>query len=281
MASMIAMSKIVAGKNVRLFEVDDFVQTPLSDFPKDKAERILALAETIREHGLLSPIVVKDLGGGKKFRIIAGHRRFKAMQHLGKTTIDAKSIKGPVENEMTLSIIENVQREDLNAMEVAFGLEELMKLKHITKQSSLASLVQKSKGWVSQHMALLKADSNIQNEIRAGSLGLSAARALASLPPSEQAEALSEAKKESKAAGKPKVTTKSARRQVTKSTEKKKNAQKTLEPIAVREREQRDDCIRRFVEGKWGEEKPPQETVPLCRIFWKFLLDETRLIIKP
>jgi ParB family chromosome partitioning protein len=281
MATMIALKKITAGDNIRRIEgVEDFLNTPLSEFPERERQTILSLASTIEEHGLLNPITVKDLGGGKKYRIIAGHRRFKAVQHLGKTTIDAKSVKGATDNERTLAMIENIQREDMNAIDVAFGLEEIMKAKYITKQSSLARLVGKSDGWVSQHLALLKADNAIQAEIRNGGLGLSAARTLGSLPKEDQKEALADAKKESESAGKSKISTKSAKRQVNKSSRKKKDEQQTIKPIADREVEQRNLCIKEFLDATWGEEKPPTDIESYCRMFWQFLLDNNRLIIK-
>jgi len=279
--SLIAMSKIVVSDNIRVFEgVDDFISTPLDNFPEEEKESIRQLADTIRENGLINPITVKDLGRGERYRIVAGHRRFKAFQYLGHTQIDAKSIKGKVDQEPITALVENIHRKEMNPLDIAVTLDKI-RVMHKLNQTMLAEKVSRSTSWVSQHLNLLNADPDLKKAVEDGQIGMNAARTIASMPKGEQSDALKAASEESKAAGKKKVTSKSARRQSTRSIRKKKEKQQVIRPIEEREIEQRDDCARRFIDEQWGEEKPPEATISVVKMFWKFLLDDGRLIIKP
>lgn len=280
--TLIAMKKIVASDNIRSFEgIDDFIGTPLEDFPEEDRVEIEQLAETIRSSCLINPITVKDLGGGDRYRIIAGHRRFKAMQYLGMTQIDAKSVKGRADQEPFIALVENIQRRDMNPMDIARALDKIRVMNGLS-QTDLAKKISRSPSWVSQYLSLLEADQGVKAAVEGGELGMNAARTIASMPVEEQAGALDAAKKESKAAGKPRVTAKAARRQSTRSSRKKKGEnQGKIRPIQERESEQRDDCIRRFIDLQWGEEKPPENVPSIVRMFWEFLLEDKRLVIKP
>jgi len=280
--TLIALSKIAIPKNLRTIPgVDDLLDTPLDRFPQEDRESIQELAETISDHGLLNPITVKDMGGGKQYRLIAGYRRFKAMQFLGKTSIDAKSIKGKTEDEAVIQLVENVHRKDLNPLDIARSLEELRQIKGISKQSSLALLAKKSPGWVSQHMSLLKADQKVQKAVADGEMGLAAARQIAALPKTEQAGAVKDAKKEAVAAGKKKVSTKGARRQARRRKKGAADKQGTIKPVKERENEQKKELILDFISLHWGDRTPPEGVQTQLMDFWDFLMERNRLVIKP
>jgi ParB family chromosome partitioning protein len=277
----LALSKIVIDKNLRTINgVEDLRETPLGSFPVDERERILELAETIDVYGLLNPITVKDLGGGKQFRLIAGYRRFKAVQHLGKNVIDSKSIKGKREDEAIVQLVENVQRKDLNPLDVARGLENIRKVKGISKQGSLAKVVGKSAGWVSQHLTLLKSDPEVIASVESGEMGLGAARQISSLPKEEQAGAVSDAKKEAKKVGKKKVSSKGAKRQVAKRKDGKKGKQKVLAPVEEREKEQKEKLVKEFIAVQCGDNDPPGDMKETVEKFWDFLMSCNSLYIQ-
>lgn len=280
--TLIAMSKIVAGTNVRTVPgVEDWINTPLSEFPQEEREEIISLAESIRSGVLMNPVTVKDTGGGNKFRLIAGYRRFKACQYLGLTQIDAKSIKGKTSDEVILSLSENIHRADMSPIDVARALDRIRQEAGITKNSELASLVCRSTSWVSQMLGLLKADPSLVGALDSREIGLNAARTIAAMPKAEQASALAEAKAESVGAGKKSVTSKSARRQSVKSKREKKDKQLEIRPIADRMVEQRDALVKEFLDVEWGDGQQPDYAESVARMFWAFLIERSRLIIKP
>lgn len=282
--SLIPMKKIVSSdKNPRTIAgVNDYINTPLSEFPLDFQAGILELAKSIEQHGLIQSIVVKDLGRGERYRLLAGHRRFKAYQYLGKTQIDAKSIKGKAEDEPTVALIENIDRVDLPPMDIARGLDAIRVAKKIEKQSTLAELVNKSQAWVSQHLALLQADETVQDALENGELSFAGARAIVALPKAEQADAIADAKKDSEDAGESKVSTKGAKRAAGRKKKEREGKQQTIRPLEEREREQRSEAVSGFLEEYWPRgEGAPEDADAIAGMFWDFLMDRERLVIRP
>jgi len=276
---MVALSKIQIPNNIRTIEgVEDLHGTPVTEFPLDIQAHILSLASDIAKRGLLQPIVVKDLGKGN-FRLVAGFCRFKAVQHNGTKVIDVKSVKGKTEDEIVLKLIENVKRKDLNPIDIAHCLDELRKVKNITKQGDLAKEVDMSPAWVSQHLGLLKADESVQKAVSSGEMGLQAARNITSLPQSQQAEALSDAKKEAKAAGKKKVTSKGTKRQAAKRKKETASRQTKIKPLAEREQEQKEITCKDFLAVHFGDQDVPKGSKELVDAFWDYLMSKNRLYI--
>lgn len=280
MSTMVALSKIKISGNMRVIEgVEDLHETPLEKFPLDEKAAILELAQSIQEHGLLNPLTVKDLGGGN-FRLIAGYRRFKALQHNGVKVADVKSVKGKTEDEVVLRLIENVHRKDVNPLDIARTLEEIRKVKNIQKQAGLATLVKKSAAWVSQHLSLLKSDSEVQKALDGKQMGLAAARTISALPIGEQADAVKEAIKDAKESGKKKVSTKGAKKQAAK-RKAGKNKQATFRPVAEREAEQKATVCEDFLAVYFGDKKVPETAKELITAFWDYLMNKNRLYISP
>jgi ParB family chromosome partitioning protein len=123
---------------------------------------IQILADSIKEKGLLQPIVVKEMEGGQII-IVSGERRFRAHKLLERETIPSWFTTGDPEE---LALVENLVREDLSAMETA---EALMKLKERLgdkKQADLAKLIGKAKSTLSEYLSLNKFPPNIRDEIR-------------------------------------------------------------------------------------------------------------------
>ncbi|HOB72441.1 MAG TPA: ParB/RepB/Spo0J family partition protein, partial [bacterium] len=126
-------------------------------------QRLTELAASIKQYGIIQPIVVKKEGA--KYRIVAGERRYRAAKMAGLTEIKAILFKG--EEDYQISLIENLQREDLNPIEVAEAYTELIKRFSYTQQE-LSEKVGKSRSEISNCMRLLNLTGKIQDLVRNG-----------------------------------------------------------------------------------------------------------------
>ena len=143
------------------------------------------LANSIKQLGLVQPITVRQLAE-HKFQIIAGERRWRASQLAGLTAIPAyiRTIKD--ENVMELALVENIQREDLNAIEIALAYEHLQEKSGLT-QEKVAARVGKSRVAVTNYLRLLKLPAQVQMALQKKEIDMGHARALLSLnSPSQQ-----------------------------------------------------------------------------------------------
>ena len=144
------------------------------------------LATSIKQQGLLQPIVVRELDAGK-YEIIAGERRFRACKLAGLTTIPAVVRQVDNETAMAIALIENMQREDLNAAEQARGIARLIKEFHLTHQQ-VADILGKSRATISNFTRLLSLSDVTLRMLESGDLDMGHARALLPLPQSLQDE---------------------------------------------------------------------------------------------
>ncbi|MFO7263723.1 MAG: hypothetical protein A6D91_02645 [Bacillaceae bacterium G1] len=145
-------------------------------------EAMEELTESIRQHGLIQPILVrKSLHG---YEIVAGERRWRAAKMANLKTVPVVVKDFSDEQVMEIALIENLQREDLNAMEVAQAYEKLMQQFHLT-QEELAAKVGKSRPHVANFLRLLQLPPRVQEMLAAGELTMGHARALLGLPKSE------------------------------------------------------------------------------------------------
>ncbi len=140
------------------------------------------LAASIKEHGVIQPIVVRQLKGTTdRFEIIAGERRWRASQRAGLHEVPIVQIEVSDTDALEIMIIENVQREDLNAMEEARGYHALAdEFKH--SQENIAKVVGKSRSHVANMMRLTKLPEEVQAYIASGELSAGHARALIGVP---------------------------------------------------------------------------------------------------
>jgi len=165
-------------------EDDKVVEIPLSQLRANPYqprktfddEAIKELAESIREHGVIQPIVVRTALRG--YEIIAGERRFRASQLLGKPTIPAVVRSYSDEQVMEIALIENVQREDLNAIEIAIAYQAIMERFSLT-QEELSLRVGKSRSHIANFLRLLMLPEEIKDHVSRGTLSMGHARALA------------------------------------------------------------------------------------------------------
>ncbi|EEB35199.1 ParB-like protein [Anaerococcus hydrogenalis DSM 7454] len=142
----------------------------------DKA--LLGLSQSIEKYGLLNPIVLRK--NGIKYEIIAGERRFRASKLLGHKEIDAIIKNVDNKNIDILSIVENVQREDLTGLEEANAYNELCQNYNMT-QDEVAKTVGKSRSYIANSLRLLKLDENSKRELQEGNISSSQARTLLSI----------------------------------------------------------------------------------------------------
>ena len=151
------------------------------------SESISELAQTLREEGLLQPIIVRE--DGEEYEIIAGERRFRAAQSLGWEKIPAIVNNLSDQQTASLALIENLQREDLNPIDEATAYENLMELNSLT-QAQLAKDIGKSQSYVANKLRLLKLDPQIQEALASGAITARHGRALLALSSDQQKQAL-------------------------------------------------------------------------------------------
>ena len=146
--------------------------------------KIKELAESIDEHGLLQPIVVRPIEEDM-FEIIAGERRFRALQSLNKTYADVIIRDLGDEETAVVALIENIQRENLSVVEEAEAYKKLLELGDTT-QSELAKSVGKSQSFIANKLRLLKLAPKVIERLREGKVTERHARAMLSLSDEDQ-----------------------------------------------------------------------------------------------
>ena len=142
-------------------------------------ERLEELAESIKEHGLLQPLTVRELDGGF-YQIIAGERRWRAARMAGLSEIPVYIIEADDQKASILALVENLQREDLNPIEEAKGYRTLMSEYGMTQEQAAAA-VGKSRPVIANAVRLLSLPDSVLDLISSGRLSMSQGRALLEL----------------------------------------------------------------------------------------------------
>lgn len=140
---------------------------------------IKELADSIANHGIIQPITLRRLRASK-FQIISGERRFRAAQMAGLTSLPAYVREADDQSVLEMALVENIQREDLNALEVALSFQQLMSLNDWT-QDTLAKRLGKGRSTITNHLRVLDLPDGVQALIRTNALSLGHAKALAGL----------------------------------------------------------------------------------------------------
>lgn len=159
-----------------LHKVEPNPDQPRRDFDE---EELQALADSIATHGVVQPLTVRELSSGY-YQIIAGERRWRAARLAGLNEIPAVIIEADDKKTMELALIENLQRQDLNAVEEAMGYHALM-ADHGLTQEEAATRVGKSRPAVANALRLLSLPPDVLNMIRKGELTAGHARAVLAL----------------------------------------------------------------------------------------------------
>ncbi len=142
-------------------------------------EALQELADSIKEIGIIQPITLRKMDDGT-YQIIAGERRFRASQLAGLTAVPAYIRTADDENVMEMALVENIQREDLNAMEIALAYQHLLEEYDLT-QERLSERVGKKRTTVANYLRLLKLPAQIQMALKNRELDMGHARALLAL----------------------------------------------------------------------------------------------------
>ena len=163
-------------KLLPIHKVEPNPHQPRRDFDE---EELAALADSIAIHGILQPLTVRELPSGY-FQIIAGERRWRAARMANLREIPAVVIEADDKKVQELALIENLQRQDLNAVEEALGYQSLMAEYGMTQEEA-ASRVGKSRPAVANSLRLLQLSDEILEHVRSGKLSAGHARALLSI----------------------------------------------------------------------------------------------------
>ena len=176
---------------VRMDDIRPNPDQPRREFDDDALQE---LANSIRQIGLVQPITLRDMGDGT-YTIIAGERRWRASQRVGLTTIPAYIRTVDDENMLEMALVENIQREDLTAIEVALAYQNLIE-KHSLTQDQLSEKVGKNRATIANYLRLLKLPASVQMALRNKEIDMGHARALLSISdPKAQLKVFSEMKK--------------------------------------------------------------------------------------
>lgn len=161
---------------VAIDQIEANPNQPRREFDQTALEE---LANSIRELGLVQPITLRKVADDR-FQIIAGERRWRASQMAGLTTLPAYIRTVDDENVMAMALVENIQREDLNAIEIALAYEHLLE-KSGTTQEKVSELVGKSRAAIANYLRLLKLPAQVQIALQKKEIDMGHARALLSL----------------------------------------------------------------------------------------------------
>ncbi|MDE6633251.1 MAG: ParB/RepB/Spo0J family partition protein [Muribaculaceae bacterium] len=179
--SLIGISEVRTDGSSAISEINIDLISPNPDQPRRSFsdEGLDELAASIRELGIIQPLSLRDAPDGK-YQIIAGERRWRAAMRAGLLTVPAY-VRTASDSEVTeMALIENIQREDLNAIEVALAFKKLLDTYDMT-QERLSERVGKSRSVITNHLRLLKLPAEIQIALRDRKLDMGHARALLSI----------------------------------------------------------------------------------------------------
>ena len=184
--SLISMGDIQTGGSSAINEIEVDLIYPNPDQPRRTFDEdtLEELAASIRELGIVQPLSLRDAGDGT-YQIIAGERRWRAAKSAGLLTVPAY-VRTASDSEVTeMALIENIQREDLNAIEVALAFRKLIDSYNLT-QERLSERLGKKRATIANHLRLLKLPAEIQLGLRDHKLDMGHARALLSVADPKQ-----------------------------------------------------------------------------------------------
>ena len=165
--------------NLNEIEISQIEPNPNQPRREFDSEALQELATSIRELGIIQPITLRKIDG-QKYQIIAGERRWRASQLAGLTKIPAYIVTVEDQNAMEMALVENIQREDLNAIEIALAYQHLAEATGMT-QAKISDRVGKSRAAVTNCMRLLKLPAQVQIALKNHEIEMGHARALLSI----------------------------------------------------------------------------------------------------
>ncbi|MGV6861093.1 MAG: ParB/RepB/Spo0J family partition protein [Putridiphycobacter sp.] len=164
--------------SISSIEIEKIEANPFNPRTHFEEEALKELAHSIKEHGIIQPLTVRKLGRDK-FQLISGERRFRASQIAGLTEVPCYIRIANDATMLEMALVENIQREDLNAIEVGLSYQRLIDECNFT-QEKLAEKLGKSRSNITNYLRLLKLPAKVQIGVREGLISMGHARALVS-----------------------------------------------------------------------------------------------------
>ena len=169
-------------------ELSKIIPNPTQPRTEFNEEALDELADSIRQLGIIQPITVRKTDH-EQYIIISGERRWRAAQRANLETLPAYVREVDDENLHAMALVENIQRQDLNAIEIALGMQRLLDECNLT-QDALSEKVGKKRSSVANYLRLLKLPNEVQLALKEGLISMGHAKAIAGAPESEQVRLL-------------------------------------------------------------------------------------------
>lgn len=182
-AAVIADAPRAGLPQINVFDIDKSPYQPRRDFDQGQ---LVDLAESLRTHGLLQPVVVRKVGD--RYQLVAGERRLKAAIHAGWSSVPAQILEVDDRQAAELAIVENLQRKDLNPLEKAVSFQQYLERYGCT-QEDLANRLRIDRSTLANLIRLLELPEPVQSSVREGRISQGHARAL--LPLGDEREQVS------------------------------------------------------------------------------------------
>lgn len=183
LGALIPGSELEVGGELLEIPLTSIFPSPLQPREDFGGEALEELVNSVKQHGVVHPVLVRPRG--ENYELVAGERRWRAAQLAGLSQIPALVRELDDLQALEISLVENLQREDLNPLEIARGLKELMEKFHLTQEEA-AEKIGKSRSEVSNLLRLLNLPRAVQNSLKAGKISYGQARALLSLETEEE-----------------------------------------------------------------------------------------------
>lgn len=169
--------------NIAMLSIDSIEANPFNPRVEFEKEGLTELAASIKELGIIQPLTVRKLGNNK-YQIISGERRFRASQAAGLTEVPAYIRIANDQAMLEMALVENIQRRDLNPMEISFSYQRLVDECGLT-QEELAERVGKKRSSVANYLRLINLPAEIQNALKEQTISFGHARTLISIDDEE------------------------------------------------------------------------------------------------
>jgi ParB family chromosome partitioning protein len=177
-----AVNQVVGG--ISTIPIDNIEANPFQPRNQFQKEPLMELAESIKQHGVIQPVTVRKMGRDR-FQLISGERRFRASQLAGLQDIPAYVRIANDQTMLEMALVENIQRVDLNAVEVALSYQRLLEECNLT-QEGLSTKVGKKRSTVTNYLRLLKLSAEVQLALINKEISMGHARAILALESDSQ-----------------------------------------------------------------------------------------------
>jgi ParB family chromosome partitioning protein len=161
---------------VALVQIEQIEPNPFQPRAQFNEQELRELAASIQEHGIIQPLTLRKIGHDK-YQLISGERRLKASKHIGLTEVPAYVRLANDEQMLEMALVENIQRENLNPLEIAIGFKRLLEECRI-RQEDLSQKVGKDRSTISNYIRLLKLPNEIQVAVRDNLISMGHARTI-------------------------------------------------------------------------------------------------------